>query len=75
MILSWVLSGCMDQTSHKHESSQGDSGRDTGFDQFVAMVLKAYAVGGFGFSPYVVHHFEVRSETLNPYSLLCAIKI
>ncbi len=23
------------------ESSQGDSGRDTGFDQFVAMVLKA----------------------------------
>ncbi len=41
MILSWVLSGCMDQTSHKHESSQGDSGRDTGFDQFVAMVLKA----------------------------------
>jgi hypothetical protein len=31
----------MDQTSHKHESSQGDSGRDTGFDQFVAMVLKA----------------------------------
>lgn len=41
LILSWVLSGCMDHTSHKHESSQGDSGRDTGFDQFVAMVLKA----------------------------------
>lgn len=35
------LGGCMDQTSHKHESSQGDSVRDTGFDQFVAMVLKA----------------------------------
>jgi hypothetical protein len=31
----------MDQTSHKHESSEGDGGRDTGFDQFVAMVLKA----------------------------------